>query len=518
MNLWKKISILGVSDEMPIYKQKSTIFFNIVMRISIIVMISIALLMIFVLKLKYVPIGIFAGLPLVALSLFLNLKGKVNLSIFITSLIFPIYFTFLSVFSKLNGEGLTIIYSMVPRFGIIIMSVISFAVLGFGDTKKAFSGAIFGLLILIFFNKIHALFGINIKNFEYNKEDINILIIELTAIFVFIIMIVSILQKINNEYEQIVTKQKEELEEKNIEIIAQKDEIETQRDNERFQKEKIEVQNKEITDSIKYASRIQNAALPSLDLISNLFELFVFFKPRDIVSGDFYWFKKTESKTIVVAADCTGHGVPGAFVSLLGISFLNEIITKKNNLNSDEIVNLLRDKIKHSMRQDEANSEQKDGMDLALFIIDEKTLNLQFTGAQNPLYIVRKNMNSSELDKFEQNKKIRIFKDNKHPEYTLIELKADRMPVGIYLIEKDFSRTYFQLKKEDIIYSFSDGYIDQFGGEKNEKFLSANFKKLLVCIAEKPIHAQKIILDRKFKDWKGNFEQLDDVLVIGLKI
>lgn len=525
MNFWKKVARLGVNEKMPVYRQKSTIFFNVTMRIAVLAMLSIALLMFFVLKQKYVAIGIFSGLPLVSLSLYLNSKGKINLSVFITSMVFPIYFTAISILSKANGEGMYLMLTILPRFGIVIMTVISFVVLGFKNPLMAFAGASFGVFMLLTFNFWHSIFGINFNEFELRKEDFKIIIYGLGAIFIFIIMILSILQKINTEYEEIVNKQKEELTEQNIEITAQKDEIESQkdeieaqRDSEVAQKHKIEKQNKEITDSIIYASRIQNAALPSLDLIANNFDLFVMFKPRDIVSGDFYWFKKVNNFSIIVTADCTGHGVPGAFVSLLGISFLNEIITEKNFFSSDEIVNLLRDKIKFSLNQHGKDGETKDGMDLSLYIIDESNLKLQFTGAQNPLYILRKNVSDSELEEFNDTKKFRVFSDKNISNYTLIELKSDRMPVGVYFAEKRFSRTDFQLQKDDLIYSLSDGYIDQFGGEDNQKFMSKNFKKLLLEICDKPMNVQKLSLETKFKDWKQEYDQLDDVLVVGLKI
>ncbi|MBN2664337.1 MAG: SpoIIE family protein phosphatase [Bacteroidales bacterium] len=521
MNIWHKISTFGISNDMSISKQKSAIFFNIAMRITIIVMLLVAASMYFFLDFVYVPIGILLSLPLVVFSLFLNYKGKVEMSVFITSLIFPLYFLFVSIFTKLNGEGLTQIYSIIPRFGIMIMPAISFAVLGYEDRKRAFGGAIFGLLILIFFNPIHKFFGVNISELDLNANEIPALIVGLTAIFIFIIMIISILQKINTEYELIVIKQRDELIDKNHEITAQKEEIltqsseiEVQRDYLAEKNDKIEAQNEQITASITYASYIQSALLPTFQELNNYFPTFVFYKPRDIVSGDFYWFRKEDNKFILAVADCTGHGVPGAFLSMLGISFLNGIIIEKKITEPDKILNELRFLIKNSLKQKGETGEQKDGMDIALYSINQKNNTIQFSGAQNPLYIIREKIDEITLKYLNSNNQIRTLQ---HENYTLIEFKPNRMPIGVYIIEKPFARSEFNILESDLIYTFSDGYIDQFGGENNEKFMSRRFKKLLLKIANESIKEQHKIIVQQFNSWLSDNEQLDDVLVIGLK-
>lgn len=259
------------------------------------------------------------------------------------------------------------------------------------------------------------------------------------------------------------------------------------------QKMKIEEAHKNIKASINYASRIQNAILPDLQIFEKLTtNYFILFKPRDIVSGDFYWAKQIGDYFIYVTADCTGHGIPGAFVSMLGISLLNEILNKQV-IQAEEILNILRREMKNSLKQKGiSQDETKDGMDLALCIINTKTNELQFAGANNPLYLIRNN--------------------------ELIEFKADRQPIGIYRNEKPFTNHLFQLKKNDKLYTFSDGYIDQFGGKKGKKFMKKRFKKLLLSIKNKTMSEQKQILDTIFKNWKSNIEQIDDVLVVGVKI
>lgn len=255
----------------------------------------------------------------------------------------------------------------------------------------------------------------------------------------------------------------------------------------------LDVQKRNITDSINYASRIQTALLPPEDLLNELLpEHFVLYMPKDIVSGDFYWITVAANKTIIAVADCTGHGVPGAFMSMLGFAFLNEIVNKRPESNANEILNELRVKVKTSLHQNE-QSITKDGMDIALAIIDPETKLLQFAGANNPLLVCRQGQ--------------------------IINLQPDKMPIGIHSIEKEsFSIRELQLEKNDTIYLFSDGYIDQFGGEKNKKLGRVNFDQLLKEASEYPIKAQRYFLQQKIFEWMLNVDQMDDILIMGVKI
>ncbi|MBN2662217.1 MAG: tetratricopeptide repeat protein [Bacteroidales bacterium] len=254
----------------------------------------------------------------------------------------------------------------------------------------------------------------------------------------------------------------------------------------------VEEKNLQITDSIKYAQKIQFALINPMNILKNhLKDYFVLFMPRDIVSGDFYWLNVVNNLIFIVAADCTGHGVPGAFMSILGISFLNDIIVTQNFTETDKILNLLRDKVKLALRQDDTNTH--DGMDISLCVIDKNKKTLQYSGAYNPLIMIR----NSELS----------------------VIKGDRMPVGKYIIDdKPFTKNNIEYLPNDQFYIYSDGYTDQFSDSNFEKFKLIRLKKIFSEIHNKPSIEQKNILKTIFVNWKGNNVQIDDVLVIGFSI
>lgn len=309
---------------------------------------------------------------------------------------------------------------------------------------------------------------------------------------------------------------------RNEEIMQQKEEIEVQRNQVMSQKNIIEEQQTNILDSIHYACRIQEAILPQDETIEDLFHdnLFVLFKPRDIVSGDFYWLGKKGKKKIVVAADCTGHGVPGAFMSMLGTAFLNEIIgTSDESLTAGDILNKLRENIIVSLRQTGKSGEQKDGMDLALFMYNEEDNSIDFAGANNPLIIIRELSAAPALEENDRIKLQEFENETTHIAYQLIQIQGDKMPIGIYSEQKSFESVCFQLLPNDSLYIFSDGYQDQFGGAKNKKFMVKRLKQLLVNNKLKPMAEQKSILDQELLAWieEGKTEQVDDVLVIGFQ-
>jgi serine phosphatase RsbU (regulator of sigma subunit) len=299
-----------------------------------------------------------------------------------------------------------------------------------------------------------------------------------------------------------------ELELKNLQITRAKDEIETKSFELKDAMDHIQLQNKSIMQSINYAQRIQDAMLPKQIGMQTLIpDSFIFFKPRDVVSGDFYWFEdinkqingnkneklegpRQSRKIFLAAVDCTGHGVPGAFMSMLGFNLLNDIV-RRGVHDSDKILNNLHEGIRKSLNQDE--TQNRDGMDMALCVIDPVNKIMEFSGAQNPLLYVQDGQ--------------------------LYRVKANKFPVGGFQLEDhNFSKQIINIDKPTTFYIFSDGFTDQFGGPNGRKFMAKNFRDLLYEIYEMPMTEQKKILELVLNEWMGINEQTDDVLVMGFKI
>ncbi|MDB4533231.1 SpoIIE family protein phosphatase [Vicingaceae bacterium] len=283
-----------------------------------------------------------------------------------------------------------------------------------------------------------------------------------------------------------------------------------------LQKMAVEEQHKEIKDSINYAEKIQTALLTTKEewsKISN--ENFIFFKPRDVVSGDFFWAHHDDEKNISIwcVSDCTGHGVPGAFMSMLGIGFLNEIIIENKVLEPDLILNELRNKIIKALGQNNDDSQQKDGMDLALCVWDKNNNTLEYAGANNSLCILR---NIEHITADQRNHRKTLLDDKE--ERAIVEYKADKQPVGAYMeILNPFTSTTIPLFKGDTIISFTDGFPDQFGGIKGKKFKYRPFKELFLNNNES-LSIQCQNLEKKFNHWQGDMEQTDDVCVVAIKV
>ncbi len=286
------------------------------------------------------------------------------------------------------------------------------------------------------------------------------------------------------------------VEERTREVVEQKDEIAKQRDIVTYQK-------KEITDSIQYAERIQKAVLPEEEILGSSFtDYFILFRPKDIVSGDFYWMSKKGNHIIFTAADCTGHGVPGAFMSMLGVSFLNKIVNESGVVEPDKILNELRENIILSLKQKELQESSKDGMDMALCTIDLKKTRLLYSGANNPMILIRK----------------------ENGEYSVIEKRADGMPVGVYSRMNDFSSHEIEIRKGDTIYLFSDGFCDQFGGPKGRKFMKPRFIQMLLDNQSLAMSSQKEVFEKILDEWINHPDQgesigqIDDIILLGIRI
>ena len=343
-----------------------------------------------------------------------------------------------------------------------------------------------------------------------------------------------------------------EISQQKEEITSQRDEIEAQRDKVSEQNHVLFEQKKEITDSINYAKRIQTAVLPDLSPKSQnsnsksqapssksqdpesviarneaipplqsdcfvprndaQFETFILFRPKDIVSGDFYWFSKVNDYQIYAVSDCTGHGVPGAFMSMLGVSFLNEIVRKKEVTKASEVLDNLRNSIIEALSQTGEAGTQKDGMDMSLIAINitqtsdglktSDVYKAQWAGANNPLWLIR---SSKEMPPFEK-------------VASLEEMKPDKMPIAIYERMDSFTNHELQLYSGDTIYLMSDGYEDQFGGLKGKKFLSKNLKQLLLSNCQMQMEEQRNVLEKTLIEWIGEGEQIDDITLLGIRI
>lgn len=295
---------------------------------------------------------------------------------------------------------------------------------------------------------------------------------------------------------EVVNQQKEELI-VTLEVVnQQKEEILVTLEVVNQQKQEIEKSHKHITESINYASLIQTAVLPNKEWIDMILpQHFIIFKPRDIVSGDFYFIKQIKNTTLIAAADCTGHGVPGAFMSMLGIAILNELVLKPEIITASHLLNELRQQIKSSLHNSGRENDRQDGMDIAICAINIETKEMSYAGAYNPCWIFRNS-------------------ETNNP----IELSANRQPVGVYVNEIPFTEHKFQLLKDDVLYLFSDGFHSQFGGMKDRPLKTKYFREMLSEIFTLPINDQKQLLENKFDEWKSSYKQTDDVLVIGIKI
>lgn len=278
-------------------------------------------------------------------------------------------------------------------------------------------------------------------------------------------------------------------------------------------------QKEELESSIHYARRIQMALLPSEAILSqNISNYFVLFKPRDIVSGDFYWMTKKGERLYIVAADCTGHGVPGAFMSLLGMSFLDEIIDKDLAPKANVILSELRIHVTESLKQMGEDNEASDGMDLALLVIDFEARKIEFSGAYNPCFKVRK-LTKEEKERFNNNTGELNDGMMSNGKYLLETIYASKMPIGISLrMNEDFVFYEAPLEKGISYYMFSDGYIDQFGGKKGRKYMKKSFKRFILEVQDSPMDKQKELFDNNLKEWMGNMSQIDDILVMGIRI
>jgi serine phosphatase RsbU (regulator of sigma subunit) len=313
-------------------------------------------------------------------------------------------------------------------------------------------------------------------------------------------------ETLNAQFEEI-TKQSNEIEMQRNSLANLAWELQEKGEEIETQKNILAIQNKEITDSIIYAQRIQSAVLPSGEILDQLFsDHFIIYKPKSIVSGDFYWTTKIRELIIFCVTDCTGHGVPGAFMSMMGVSFLNEIVRKEEVTNPAQVLDQLREHVVSSMIESGGNYVQLDGMDIGLCVLNTQTLKLQFAGANIPCWIAT----SSSPQNYDNERVVLV--------NGLIELKPDRMPIGRFERMENFSYIEHQLHKNEYIYIATDGFSDQFGEANGKKFQKHRLIELIANGNHLPLADQKALLEKTFDEWKGNRSQIDDVTILGVKV
>ncbi len=506
--IWHKISYLGVSALMTEIEQRSIILSNqiAVLFIPILVIITVAITII---AGTITPLAIFQpiNICLLFLVLFLNFKGNTLISRVLMSVSPSINLTIVSIYTKYVGISATLAFTLLPRTALVVMSLLPVLFFGYTNLRYMFIGIIIPFCCLVFFDFLHNLFGVDLLIIaNIPQQDYFLIRMSYFIILFGAVPAILTIQRLNMQYEQEVYQQKEE-------ILTQRDYLDEKSTELQKLLHEISLKNDNITASINYAKRIQTAMMPTEDEIKlTLPQSFIFFKPRDIVSGDFYYFSDLGHTVIIAAIDCTGHGVPGAFMSMIGNEILNEIILGKDYFDTDLILNELHLGVQKALKQKE--TQNQDGMDICLVSFKrkdsnklEKFVSLSYSGAMNPLYMIKKKVeNPTEF----------------------IEIKANKCPIGGLLSETKaykFTKHDIDLTEKDAKFQFfiaSDGYQDQFGGEKGSKFMVKHFKTLLVSMGEESSEKQKQILDKSLSQWQNTqnqyYEQVDDILVIGIKI
>jgi serine phosphatase RsbU (regulator of sigma subunit) len=260
-----------------------------------------------------------------------------------------------------------------------------------------------------------------------------------------------------------------------------------------MQRSELQLRNKDLTDSLNYARRIQAALLPAEHHIRKIFsDFFIYYRPKHIVSGDFYWFSERDDKYFIAAADCTGHGVPGALMSMIGLELIHKIINEMKVDDSDQVLLTMNRELESAFFKEESGKALiRDGIEMGICIIDKKTREMEFSGAFLPVYIVR---------------------DDK-----LIEIKGDKKNVVQSFAMVSFNRSTFRLQEGDLLYLFSDGYADQFGGPDNKKFMYRRLRHILLTISKYPLNDQERILDETIESWMDGHDQIDDMMILGVR-
>ncbi len=468
----KKILSWGVKDDQNPVEQRRVRLLNIACWLG--VMSNILYGAFFAVLNDFLPVwtNVVAIFLLLSL-LFLNKKGKHHTAMMVFCIDIPIYFIIMSL-----GVGKEVgveIYLLVTA----IMPILFF------DKWKVIIP--FFLMNVAFFLCIKI--GYNYIEPYFHPATNYLAQVELgnrVNLFILLFVIIASFKDELITYQKSIEEQGKVLKENNEEISTQNKIIEEK-------SKTLEETYKHIKDSITYAQRIQNALLGNPKDITNYFsESFLFFQPKDIVSGDFYWFYQNEDYSILVVADCTGHGVPGAFMTIMGANFLDEIVREQQIYEPSEILYQLDNKITTSLKQ--INSKVNDGMDVGVLVLGKDKSKVQFAGAKNPLWII----NTNKVEQY----------------------KGSKFPIGStqYKIPKQFETQTISVNKRDMLYLFSDGFQDQFGGENNKKYLKKRFREFLVSIHNQDAELQNEKLKNELASWKNNKKQTDDICIAGIRV
>jgi serine phosphatase RsbU (regulator of sigma subunit) len=464
--LWYKISHLGVTNpNEPDYRQ--VVISNKIVTIAILMVIGFIPIEIILNGFKIVPVEIVCGL-IFSLPLYFNYKQK---------FVFARYF--IIIISVLMVMLMTYMVGGGSNSEFVLLVMVASPLLLFKNKTHIFLLVAFIAISFLFLKTTSTMIEPIVFVTDEVKKQVQPVMMIMAMLLLF--FQVYYFSELNQKFEQTLRKNKQEIEERHFEIQQ----------------------------SIQYAQKIQSALLPNEDIFkTSLPDSFILFKPKDIVSGDFYWISDKEDNIFYATADCTGHGVPGGFMSMLGTALLNEIIDERKIEDCGQVLTLMREKIIQALKQ-AGDSESKDGMDMVLIKFNKQTLEMEYAAANNSFYLV-------------SNKQLAVGNENcklKTENCQLLEMPCDKMPVGVYHSEvKPFQTFKYQLQKGDIIYTYTDGYADQFGGEKGKKYTYKRLREKLVAISEKPLAEQKVSLESEFENWKGEQEQVDDVCVIGVKI
>ena len=495
MKKWRHLSLCGVHPDMSISEEKKVVLTNQLSIIFFVVLLMMTFpdvdgLVNLSLENFFSMLSIF---PILIIP-WSNSRGQTKYTGFIICVL-TTFFTFLfSLLGQLSsGEGgRHLIQFIMPKMLGLSYLVLPFVLIDISNKKYIIICVAFVFFCLFCFDPIleyfhRGFFQCNVSNATYRMIPFAVFISSL-----FIVLSMVFMVGINTKYEQKIVSLVGELKDQNVILENNKTEISSQMETIQKSYSIIEQKNKNITDSIQYAKSIQASFLPSDDFIKEILpNSFVLYLPRDIVSGDFYWLKEIDGLKVIIAADCTGHGVPGAFVSILGSTLLNEIVMVRKILQPNTILDELRLGLKQAMKQTQ-DTKHKDGMDISICVFDPVSYQMTYAGANQTLIVCRAGER--------------------------IEVKSDHQPVGIYVKERPFTQHQLQMERGDVFYIFSDGYQSQFGGESKEKMKSGRFKTALQSASSEAIDKQKDILETYLMNWKGALDQIDDVLVVGVKV